>query len=634
MNILSRVSLPVRSLATGLVVLSGLYLTSLYSYLLFHSLVELFSIVVACGIFMIAWNSRRFIDNNYLLFVGIAFLFVSVFSLLHTLAYKGMDIFQGYGTNLPTQLWIVARYVGSSSLLIAPLFLARKLKPHLVFTVYTVVTVLLLLSIFAWGIFPDCYIDGQGLTRFKIVSEYIISFMFFASLLLLVRKWAEFDRAVLWLLILSIALRMGSELTMMAHVDENDLANTAGHFLRMISFYLFYKALIETGLVKPYDLLFRNLKKSEEALRQELDRVQHYLDVAGVMFVVIRADQTVELINKKGCEILGYSEGEIIGKNWFETFIPERMRNEVRQGFMELTAGNVDPMEYFENSVLTRSGEERIIAWHNAVLKDGTGKVVATLSSGEDISERRKAEERLARKTAELERSNAELEHFAAVVSHDLKEPLTTIGGFAELLRERYQDKLDARGQRLLENIVSGALRMEMLISDLLAYARVNTSAKPFKPVHCGSVIGMVLANLRAAIDESDAVITFDELPNVMGDEVQFVQLFQNLIGNAIKYRSDKPPRIHISARPMEETAFHSELKTGWLFSVADNGIGIDPANAERVFQIFHRLHRDDKYPGTGIGLAVCKKIVERHGGRIWVESEPGKGATFYFTVP
>jgi PAS domain S-box-containing protein len=363
--------------------------------------------------------------------------------------------------------------------------------------------------------------------------------------------------------------------------------------------------------------------------------------VAGVMFVVIRADQTVELINKKGSEILGYSEGEIIGKNWFETFIPERMRNEVRQGFMELTAGNVDPMEYFENSVLTRSGEERIIAWHNAVLKDDTGKVIATLSSGEDISERRKAEERLARKTAELERSNAELEHFAAVASHDLKEPLTTIGGFAELLRERHQDKLDARGQRLLENIVSGALRMERLISNLLAYARVNTSAQPFKPVHCGAVIGMVLANLRAAIDESNAVITIDELPNVMGDEMQFVQLFQNLIGNAIKYRSDKPPRIHISARPMGEAVFHSALrtpyaalKTGWLFSVTDNGIGIDPANAERVFQIFQRLHRDDKYPGTGIGLAVCKKIVERHGGRIWVESELGKGATFYFTVP
>jgi len=179
------------------------------------------------------------------------------------------------------------------------------------------------------------------------------------------------------------------------------------------------------------------------------------------------------------------------------------------------------------------------------------------------------------------------------------------------------------------------------MIGDLLSLARVSTGARPFKPVESRLVMAVVSANLRKAIEESGAVITTDELPQVTADEAQLTQLFQNLIANAIKYRGDVPPHIHVSAKPYESLADHPtnsapqpKLSSGWLFSVADNGIGIDPAHARRIFQIFQRLHHDARYPGTGIGLAVCKKIVERHGGRIWVESEAGKGATFFFTLP
>jgi signal transduction histidine kinase len=247
--------------------LSGLYLTSLYSYLLFHSLSEIFSIVVACGIFMIAWNSRQFLDNNYFLLVGIAYLFVGGVDLLHTLAYKGMGVFRGYGADLPTQLWILARYIESLSLLIAPLVLGRKLRSSLVLIGYSLVVVILLTSIFHWRIFPACFVEGVGLTPFKKRSEYIICLILISSVVLLLRKNKEFDKVVLKLLVASILLTIAAELAFTFYISVYGISNLFGHFCKIISFYLIYKAIIETGLTKPYNLLFRDLKQSEDALR-------------------------------------------------------------------------------------------------------------------------------------------------------------------------------------------------------------------------------------------------------------------------------------------------------------------------------------------------------------------------------
>jgi len=379
----------------GILVFLGLYLTSLYNYLLFHSLAEIFSIVVACGIFMVTWNSRRFLENNYLLLLGIAYLFVGGLDLIHTLTYKGMGIFQGYGTNLATQLWIAARYTESLSLLIAPLFFRRKLKIALLFFGYLIALLLLLISIFYWNIFPLCFVEGVGLTPFKKISEYIISLILLASIALLLKNRNEFDRDVLKWVVWSILLTIASELAFTFYMDAYGFSNLLGHFLKIVSFYLIYKALIEMGLTRPYDLLFRNLKQTEMMVREEKNKIQNYLDIAGVTLVVIDADQMVRLINKKGCQILGYEEKEIIGKNWFDAFIPEGIREEVRMTFKSLMKGETDPVEYFESPVLTKTGEERMIAWHNAVSRDGKGKVVSTLSSGEDITERKRTEEAL-----------------------------------------------------------------------------------------------------------------------------------------------------------------------------------------------------------------------------------------------
>jgi len=236
----------------------------------------------------------------------------------------------------------------------------------------------------------------------------------------------------------------------------------------------------------------------------------------------------------------------------------------------------------------------------------------------------RQADE-LAQLAHDLERSNAELKKFAYVASHDLQEPLNQVANYVQLLEMRYQDELDEDAKEFITFAVEGVSLMQTLIDDVLAYSKVDMQGVEFQLTQVETALNKALNNLRTRIAESGASITYEALPTVMADSTQLMQLFQNLIANAIKFRSEKPPEIHVGA---------SRLEDAWLFSVQDNGIGLDPRFAERIFVIFQRLHTRDEYPGTGMGLAICKKIVECHRGRIWVESELGNGATFYFTIP
>ena len=255
---------------------------------------------------------------------------------------------------------------------------------------------------------------------------------------------------------------------------------------------------------------------------------------------------------------------------------------------------------------------------------DPDGNKLGAVVTVRDVTKKKEADRQLQEINAELLQSNQELEQFAYVASHDLREPLRMVISFTQLLSQKYEQQLDEEADTIIGFAVNGAKRMEVLIEDLLSYSRLGKQNKTFRLVNCNLVVEKALANLKVSIEEKSAVIKVKPLPQVVGDEVQLVQLFQNLINNALIYQSEISPRVEISAVSQQQ---------GWSFSVKDNGIGISSENSKRIFEVFQRLHPKDRYSGTGIGLAICKKIVERHGGQIWVESELGGGSTFRFTL-
>jgi len=371
---------------------------------------------------------------------------------------------------------------------------------------------------------------------------------------------------------------------------------------------------------------FTKRKKVELKLIKETEKIKKYLDIAGVILVVLDKRGNIVMLNKKGYEILQYTEGELIGRNWFDIYIPKENPKEIYEIFKKLMRNESQNTEFYENSILTKSGEEMIIAWHSTLLYDNNGEIIGTLSSGGDITELKKGEQDLLSTLENLKEVNSELERFAYVASHDLQEPLRMITSFIQLLEKRYKDKLDEEANEFITFIVDGAKRMQLMISDLLFYSRIGRKEKEFSQLDINIILENVISNLRIKIEESNAKITHDHLPILIGNEAEFVQLLQNLIYNALKFhRKEETPVVHISAKFQ---------KNQWIFSVRDNGIGIDSQFFDRIFIIFQRLHKKEEYDGTGIGLAICKKIIERHDGKIWVESEVGKGSTFYFSIP
>jgi len=363
-------------------------------------------------------------------------------------------------------------------------------------------------------------------------------------------------------------------------------------------------------------------KEAELALRRKEEHFRSLIEKSWDAVVVLDREARTTYASPSVERMLGSQPDAATGKNMFDRVHPEDMLK-LGEAFHRLLE---DTDEVVQTEVRAQHADG---SWHSLecigrnLLHDRA--VEGLVINIRDITERKEAEAELSRTVAELERSNAELEQFAYVASHDLQEPLRMVSSYVQLLARRYQGKLDSEADEFIAYAVDGASRMQRLINDLLSYSRLTTRGQAFAPTDCEAILDEATENLKLAIEESGAVITHDPLPTVVADESQLMQLFQNLVGNAIKFRGEDPPRVHISAR---------ETMSDWVFSVRDNGIGIDPQFSGRIFQIFQRLHTKEKYPGTGIGLAVCKKIVERHGGRIWVESQPGDGSTFCFTIP
>ncbi len=346
-------------------------------------------------------------------------------------------------------------------------------------------------------------------------------------------------------------------------------------------------------------------KRAEEALRESEEKLRTMFESTSDGILV--TDPTLSIIqtNEAAARMLGFASKEaMVGQS----------------ALPYMSAGTRGPAGAEDN------GDGKVqVEFSVSQLRDSFGNTSGFIAVARDVTERKKAEAQLKKMLQDLERSNAELEQFAYIASHDLQEPLRMISSYTQLIGRRYKGKLDADGEEFIEYAVDGATRMQDRIQALLTYSRVGTRGKEFEPIDCEDVLNEALANLQVAIKKSDAVITHDPLPTVTADGIQMVQLFQNLIENGIKFHDQNQPQVHISAKEQDED---------WLFSFRDNGIGIDPEYKDRIFLIFKRLHAKGEFAGTGVGLALCKKIVERHGGKIWVESEVGKGATFCFTIP
>ncbi len=616
-------------------ILVGLWAASENSYLVFHSIAEIFSIVVACGIFVLAWNSRRFAQNNYLLFIGIAYLFVAGLDLLHTLAYKGMGVFQGDESDLAAQLWISARYVEGASLLVATFFVNRKLRIQFVLAVYIVVVTLLLASIFYWKSFPVCFFEGTGLTLFKKVSEYIICLLLFLTILMLMRRRQEFEPQVLWLLVGSIAITITSELAFTLYVNVEGFPNLIGHYLKIISFYLIYKAIIQTGLTKPYDLLLRDLKHSEKALKAAKENLE-----IEVSERTAQLQQSVEKLRETelryrmvadfnydweywenpdgsfryvspSCErITGYTVEEFVANPRLLTdvIMAEDMdvwKQHRKEAFAEPKGGEI------QFRIRTKNGEIRWIEHACRPISSLEGEFVGFRASNRDITERKQAEAELAGSREALRMLAGGLlsiqEEERRRLARELHDDLTQRLAVLAIEAGKLEKQLEASPCEVQEKVGQMKEQIVKLSSD------VHDISRQLHP----SIIDDL--GLRQAIQSECVNFTKRE-------------------GITVKYEPDNiPPKIprdislclfRIVQEGLRNIAKHAKVTEAKVtlvgrdnlitLTIEDSGIGFDPTQMRGE---------------AGLGLVSMEERTRLIQGEFLVQSKPGQGTVIRVTA-
>jgi PAS domain S-box-containing protein len=416
----------------------------------------------------------------------------------------------------------------------------------------------------------------------------------------------------------------------------DDLRSTADALAQVIGTGIELVARRRDGTEFPIEIMLSPLENAEgilvtaairdisvrKAAEEHLAHLAALVESSDDAILSKSLDGTILSWNRGAEKLYGYTAQEVVGRP-ISLLLPTDRPREVADMLEHLRRG--EEIDSFETARVTKDGSVIQVSLRMSPIRGTSGEITGASTIARDITARKDAEATLLLKVQELARSNEELGQFAYIASHDLQEPLRMVASYTELLARRYKGRLDSDADEFIAFAVDGANRMQRLIEDLLMFSRVGTRGTDLLGISSEEALQQALINLRGSIEESGAVVTHDLLPEVLADETQLIQLFQNLVGNAVKYRSSAVPRVNISAA--------IDGQDRWSFAVADNGLGIEPQYFEKIFGMFQRLHKREEYAGTGIGLAVCKKIVERHGGGINVESQPGQGSTFTFTL-
>ena len=616
-------------------VAGALFASSLFSYLLFHALVELATISIACTLFILTWNSRQYLANGYLRLLGIGYGAIAVIDLMHTLTFKGMSIIPGAGANLPTQLWIAARYLQAITLVAAPLCIERQINDRLVVVGYAVAVSALVAAILG-GHFPDCYLEGKGLTDFKIGSEYLITALLLAAMYLLQRARRHFNDSVFWLISCSVACTIVSEICFTAYVSVYGPANMIGHYAKLAAFYLIYRAVLVTGFIHPFQLIFRDLKQSEDALRESnktleetaharidelLAREARYRSVIGNAPVVIHQvdrNGTFTMSEGKGLAALNLVPGEVVGQSIFERYraYPDFCAS-VRQAMLGKR----------------RSANALIDGIHFEIyfsLVPGTDDAPELLAVAIDVSERKRMELALHEKEA-AETANRAKSVFLSSVSHELRTPLNAILGFADLLR--HDAGISSAQREQLEVIHHSGAHLLRLINDILDISRIEAGRVqlPRAPFDLTALVDSLLAANSPAACAKGLQLNLERSPEVpryvWGAETRLRQALGKLLDNAIKYTSQGSVTLRLSASP---NPVGSQLR----IAVEDTGAGIAADDQTLVFDAFVQAGANSSQQGTGLGLAITRKLVELMGGQIGVVSQPGQGSCLVIDLP
>ncbi|RZK82279.1 MAG: PAS domain S-box protein [Pedobacter sp.] len=600
-----------RTISLVIMMVIALYFSIMENYVLFHTIVELFSIIIAFAVFIVTWNSRKMMDNIYLYFVGIAYVFFGILDLLHTLTYPGMNVISGTEF-YANQLWVATRFLQASTLVIGFYVMYRIKKPNadLIFFTYALISLIIGLSILYWHIFPVCFIAGKGQTAFKIYAEYAIIFLLFVTSYLLYKYKSKFSNIVYPYLIFSIIFNILSEICFTLYVSNYSAANAVGHLFKLVSFFLIYKAIVETGFILPTALIFKNLNDINSKMDESNSRLQIALEAGSLGATEVELKTGIMTCNAQFKRHYGRSPDEEFNyPELFESMLPQ-YRDEVKELVRQAIANrSVYRAQY---QVKWPDGSIHWINAHGKARYNENGEAIRMVGIVSDITERKAFEQRK--------------DDFLSIASHELKTPMTTLKASLQLLNRIKDKPFSEMHVKFIEQANRSVETMSLLINDLLNINRLTNSNLELRKTRfdISKFLQQICHNINIESNQKLILRTDNELW-VDADEHRIEQVIINFINNAVKYAADSK-QIVITAELDNRLA---------RIAVTDTGRGISEDKIPFLFERYYRAEpKETVYSGLGLGLYICAEIIKVHGGDIGVNSEVGKGSSFWFTLP